>query len=544
MAKADTSRSVGMERADLRRLLKIAIQEPVSAALALGGDSKAIIMLDKIKQPRALEKSIKDGAPDSKNHRFGVVTVDPDDPKLARFVINRAASGMAKRLVIALKGTGYSKVRILLEDGSDVEAAEGEPDEATDDLNASDDDGDQGEVATARHVDPNDLLEPPSLKPNDAGAATTEVPDQPSEAGGHAPDAASLGATLTDLVKRMMQVIAADPSQKSALVELATDAQASLKRGDTQQAAAGIEILRQALDNGGAGQTAQDSSSSTSALPPSDDDAEVNDDDDDEDDSDDTTADDAKTATQADGDDPDVTPAAASQSDSDGNVVSASAPDTTSLTATLTTLVKQALPLIAADPSQADALKSLMTQAQAALKSGDLDTANGHVVSLQGLLNGGSGAPGSVPAGTAPNGDSMSNATAASAPAIAKARMAWVATRQRVEGDLGKLHGAFTSALKGHSMEQELTRTFRNRVDTVLDKLGAQLSDKLDAINQATDPTQRAKLVQDAHALIAGYQAHVDSDETIGLLDQNPFTPMSVQKTMTTTLSALAKAIR
>src|SRR5260221_12272921 len=110
MAKAVSGEAAGLDRGDLKRLLRLARKEPVHSAFAFGGDGKAIIMLDKRKPPRALEKGIKDQAPDSKNHRFGSVEINPDEPKLARFVVNKASSGVARRLVIALKGTGFNKV--------------------------------------------------------------------------------------------------------------------------------------------------------------------------------------------------------------------------------------------------------------------------------------------------------------------------------------------------------------------------------------------------------------------------------------------------
>jgi hypothetical protein len=39
------------------------------------------------------------------------------------------------------------------------------------------------------------------------------------------------------------------------------------------------------------------------------------------------------------------------------------------------------------------------------------------------------------------------------------------------------------------------------------------------------------------------YTKHVASDPTITALDKNPFVPLSIQKTMTATLTALSKAI-
>jgi hypothetical protein len=63
MAKSVSGESPGMDRGDLKRLLRMARKEPVHAAFAIGGDGKPIIMLDKRKPPRALEKGIKDQAP-------------------------------------------------------------------------------------------------------------------------------------------------------------------------------------------------------------------------------------------------------------------------------------------------------------------------------------------------------------------------------------------------------------------------------------------------------------------------------------------------
>src|SRR5262245_38681542 len=117
MATAATKEPIGMQRKEIKRMLKLARKKPVHAAFALGSDGKPIVVLDKRKQPRALEKSIKDQAPDAKNHHWGSVSINPDEPKLARFVVNKPASGMARRLVIALKGTGCNKVQIVLEDG-------------------------------------------------------------------------------------------------------------------------------------------------------------------------------------------------------------------------------------------------------------------------------------------------------------------------------------------------------------------------------------------------------------------------------------------
>jgi hypothetical protein len=220
----------------------------------------------------------------------------------------------------------------------------------------------------------------------------------------------------------------------------------------------------------------------------------------------------------------------------------AAGPDAGALTKQLTDLVKRMIPTIAADPGRADGLKSLAVKAQSAIKSADLAGAADAVAALRSMLDG-AAPPGTASASQQPAEGSRPAPPPAPSPTIAKARLAWVATRQKVEGDLGNLHGSFAKAFKGHGMERDLTKAFRARVDTVLGTLDETLAHKLDAVNSATDPAQRAKLVQEAHATIQTYNKHVASDPTIAALDKNPFVPLSIQKTMTATLSALAKSI-
>lgn len=108
----DGDDDAGMDLGELRKFLKLARKGPVQVAFAVGGDGKAIVVMDRRRSPRALEKEIKDGAPDSKNHRFGTVSVDPDDPKLVRFTVNKSGGGLQRKLMAAIKGTGFSKVEV------------------------------------------------------------------------------------------------------------------------------------------------------------------------------------------------------------------------------------------------------------------------------------------------------------------------------------------------------------------------------------------------------------------------------------------------
>ncbi|MGC1408286.1 MAG: hypothetical protein WA864_04980, partial [Acetobacteraceae bacterium] len=176
---------------------------PVNCAIGVGDDkSVALLMLARSRSPKALQGDLQKEFPSAFNTRFGTAMVDTDDdPTLVKFMLNKAVTSMARRLVKTLKGTGFRKVQILLEDGSPVEVAADE--EA-------------------------------------AEQADTSAPDAPQ------PDAAALVAALTALVPRIADI--ADPARKEALSKQAREAKVNIKTGNLAYAAAGIEALRRALD--------------------------------------------------------------------------------------------------------------------------------------------------------------------------------------------------------------------------------------------------------------------------------------------------------
>ena len=257
MAKTE---SPGSDRAELKKLLKTAGDKPVSMAFAMSKDGTAIIKLDKLKPPRTLEKLLKD-EDGSKNHQFGTVVIDPDAPKTAKFIINKEVGGFARKLVVALKGTGFSKVKLVTEDGQSLEDAAGEEEEAEDEAEGATPAGGPAQAAAAPAPGPASSAPPPAAPPpadQPSAAEPSAAESDPANAAG--PDAADLTKNLTGLVKQMMALLAADPSRKAELTELATAAQVSLKGGDLEAAETGIDKLRAALAGGsnGAGAPAAD----------------------------------------------------------------------------------------------------------------------------------------------------------------------------------------------------------------------------------------------------------------------------------------------
>ena len=100
-------------------------QEPVNCAIGVGDDkSVALLMLARNRSSKSLQGDLQKDFPSAFNTRFGTAVVDTDDdPTLVKFVLNKAVTSMARRLVKTLKGIGFRKVQIRLEDGSPVEAA-------------------------------------------------------------------------------------------------------------------------------------------------------------------------------------------------------------------------------------------------------------------------------------------------------------------------------------------------------------------------------------------------------------------------------------
>ena len=118
-----TETQTGMDRAEMKRFLIKSKQEPVNCALGVGDDkSVALLMLSPHRSAKSLQGDLQKDFPTAFNTRFGTAVVDTeDDPTLVKFMLNKAVTSMARRLVKTLKGTGFRKVQILLEDGSPVE---------------------------------------------------------------------------------------------------------------------------------------------------------------------------------------------------------------------------------------------------------------------------------------------------------------------------------------------------------------------------------------------------------------------------------------
>jgi hypothetical protein len=376
----------GMDKQEMKRLLMKSKSEPVNCAFGSSDTEKnvALLMLDKVKAPRAVEKEITKKFPKAFNTRFGTAFVDTEiDAKLARFTINKPISGAARKLVKTLKGTGFTKVEIVLEDGTVVDSVAEEEDEDAE-AEGQEAEGSAGTIPVAPPLQPPPQQPEPKLDP------------------------AELTRLLTEQVKRIPGVLGFAPTLKDQLAKFATDAQVNIKTNNLTYAKTAIEQLRRALDT-----------------------AEAN--------------------------------------------------------------KPQGAPTAPPPPPQ--------PQAQ-----------------------------------TAPRQDGAKVA-------YAKSRLAWLAVRKKVEGDLDKLRSEIVATFSENGEAATLDKLFRDKVAPVMATLDESLADKLDEATNAADPAQRQKLIAEAKAIIQSYTTYVNSEPLLGDFDDNPFAPLAIRATLTTTLSTLDKTI-
>ena len=229
----------GMDKGEMKLLLMKSKKEPLSCAFGQGDDkTTALLMLDKVKQPKGVEKELTKKFPKANNTRFGTAYVDVDeDAKQVEFRINKPISGVARKLVKTLKGTGFTKVVIMLDDGSLVEKESGEeegvPPQPGVTAKQPETEGGESEDAEATGTVPPGPPPPPP-------------PPQPQAA---KPDPAELTKQLAELIQRIPGVLAITPGLKDQLTKSATDARVNLKTGNLVYAATYIDQLRLALDN-------------------------------------------------------------------------------------------------------------------------------------------------------------------------------------------------------------------------------------------------------------------------------------------------------
>ncbi len=129
------------------------------------------------------------------------------------------------------------------------------------------------------------------------------------------------------------------------------------------------------------------------------------------------------------------------------------------------------------------------------------------------------------------------------APAVVytQSRLAWGATRKKVQAELQKLEQAIVAEYQGIEVP-ELSKGVR-KLDTVLELFDESLQDALDDALNAADPAAKAQHHDRARDIIARYRGYLDSDPLVQELDGNPFVPVAVRATLSASLQTLASKI-
>jgi hypothetical protein len=245
-------------------------------------------------------------------------------------------------------------------------------------------------------------------------------------------------------------------------------------------------------------------------------------------------------------------------------VTQAPPPDVAALTRLLAGLVRRIPEAAGAEPAVKAALAKLATDANVNLKTNNLKTAAelitrlrdelGEVLDSLGVGIGQVTEPGQTVPPAPPLGGQQTQPPPApplggqQAPqngvvAYAKSRLAWLAVRGKMTGDIDKLRSELVATYSADGIAADIESRFRGRVAPILTSLDESLADKLDAATNETDPEKRAALVAEAKAIITKYQDFVNNDGIFVELDENPFVPLAIKKTLTSTLSTLAAAV-
>lgn len=206
------------------------------------------------------------------------------------------------------------------------------------------------------------------------------------------------------------------------------------------------------------------------------------------------------------------------------------APDWGGLGGTLTGLVQKIATASGGDPVRQKNLVQLAATANTALKAQqDFAAASAAVQALQKAIE------------EPPSAQPRQSATGTVA--YGKARLAWIATRHKIEGEVNKLRDQIIANYQADGMVNELKQAYETTVKPVLDTFDEELADKLDDAQNAANPEERAQLVAQARAALRRYQSYLDTDPLIGDLDGNPFVPLTIKTTVGTALAAVGKAL-
>lgn len=245
-----------MSPAEMKPLLMLSKRQPVNCAIGLTKDKDGVILLDKKAKPRKLIDMIKKEAQSKKieldmtSLRFGRAEVDTEvNASLVNFIVNKDVAGTLRpKLLESLKKAGFQKCEISVDTKLEEEDDDEKPDAPAAAPAAQSAPGDDAAPAAAA---PPAADEPAAAADApDAGAPAAAAADAPAAATPEAaaPDAGAVTKRLTDLVKRMVAGMVANPAGGDAMKTAASAAQKALQGGDVAAATKEADTLERLLD--------------------------------------------------------------------------------------------------------------------------------------------------------------------------------------------------------------------------------------------------------------------------------------------------------
>jgi hypothetical protein len=425
MAAKDAAGGV-MSAVELKPLLRQARRRPMNCAIAMTKEKQGLILLDRRKKPRKVMAELRRQAAAAglelvpASIRFGCASVDgASDSAMVTFTVNKPAPGPTRMVLLEqVRPAGFQRCEIVVDEALESEADDGE-DQAEDD--SSEDEGGAGRAKGGAAPAPAAAVPLDGAAPMvDAGqgggtaiSATPSAPGATGSVGGMSvspsssldaapsgaampgnvavrsapdgvpgtapPDVAALRLRLTLLVQRVAGTVKSGQPEADALRAAANTAYGAFTSGNLAAAGGATDVLERLL--GDAPADGSRVSSPVKAAPTS--------------------------GASA--------PAALALGNAGTGQAARSAVAT--LTKSMTGLVRQIEPAIAAYPSCKAPLLKLATEAHACLKAGDAQAATTGIEALRQALSSPATAAGAAARPLAGKGKVPETAASAASPA-------------------------------------------------------------------------------------------------------------------------------
>jgi hypothetical protein len=123
-----------------------------------------------------------------------------------------------------------------------------------------------------------------------------------------------------------------------------------------------------------------------------------------------------------------------------------------------------------------------------------------------------------------------------------RAQRGWTVTRERVGADLQKLRQAILAEYADDPELSGIAASVRG-LDRVMDALDERLVDALDALASAKTQEAAEEAQERARDIVRRYARFIRQDPLIPRLDENPFVPVSIEKSMTNALDHLVEIL-